>query len=361
MHATGLTLVSIALFLVAAATAFIFVNQSVAVIRQAQPTFLYILMLGCALMTSSIFTFSFDKVYGWTDASLDRACLSAPWLVSLGYIFIYSALFMKLWRLNKVLSFRRRKVKVRQVFGPFLVICLCTVAVLIAWSVIDPLSWKRTEINEATEESYGRCISRHANTFLIPLVALMGISTSACAVMAWITKDVDSRFAESKFIFYTIFVQIQVLMLGVPVLVILEFASANTTYLDRSMLVFLVVMTVVILMIGPKVNRVYSQRNKARSITSDEKCSPESGHSSVGERRRGTYGQVTVTGLNMTPSQRQLALARVSMSSDIENSRIGTSSEISSVSLDLKGHFNAGRGLDRTSEEPEGTQESARH
>ena len=56
---------------------------------------MYILMWGCFLMTSAIFTISFDEGRGWTDEALDRACLIAPWLVSLGYITMYSALFMK--------------------------------------------------------------------------------------------------------------------------------------------------------------------------------------------------------------------------------------------------------------------------
>ena len=95
VHTTGLALMAIALCSVLVGTIFLAANNSEPVIRQNQPVFLYLLMMGCALMASSIFMFSFDESFGWSVDALDWTCLSLPWLVSLGYITIYSALFMK--------------------------------------------------------------------------------------------------------------------------------------------------------------------------------------------------------------------------------------------------------------------------
>jgi gamma-aminobutyric acid type B receptor len=101
--ATLLTVLSI-LFVVA--------YRKKGVIRQSQPEFLYVMLAGCLTMTMAIITFSFDEGDGWTDQMLDRACIAGPWLISLGYSSIYCALFSKLWRINKVLQFARRKVEV---------------------------------------------------------------------------------------------------------------------------------------------------------------------------------------------------------------------------------------------------------
>jgi hypothetical protein len=99
---TGLSIFALAVLPAIASTLFIFVNQKKAVVRRSQPAFLYILMVGCLIMTMAIITLSFDEQDGWTDAMLDRACIATPWLISLGYNSIYCALFSKLWRINRV-------------------------------------------------------------------------------------------------------------------------------------------------------------------------------------------------------------------------------------------------------------------
>ena len=226
-----------------------------------------------------------------------------------------------MWRVNKVLSFRRATVKVKHVFAPFAVLTLCTVAILLVWSIVDPLSWNRTVIDLNTDESYGRCNSDYAMYFVIPLVCLMALSTISCAVMAWITKDVDSRFADSQGIFNTIFVQMQLLLLGIPTLIVLGYSSADATYLGRSMVVFLLVMTVVILMIGPKVVRTLQSKQRDGSTS---RVDPSRGPTGAGSeasqlsngtgRRRGNIGQVTVSGLNIPP-HRQAVLSTTTTSS----------------------------------------------
>jgi len=55
--------------------------------------------------------------------------------------------------------------------------------------------------------------------------------------MAWKTKDIDAKFSESSWIFITIVLQFQVLVVGSPILIILEQQSAEATYVGRVLLI----------------------------------------------------------------------------------------------------------------------------
>ena len=214
--------------------------------------------------------------------------------------------------------------------GPFAVLLLAAVALLLAWSIQDPLTWNRTVVNEDTGESYGQCSSENAEFFLLPLLCLMACATLMCAVMACKTKDVDSRFSESKWIFYTIFVQIQVLILGIPVLVILGYESANATYLGRSLVVFVMVITVVLLMIGPKVHRIVMEAARTEPGSSYVSSMP----SEASSLKRGTYGKINVTGISMkNNSKSKLRLAALSRLSNDRSQHSRSQDELSESQL----------------------------
>jgi 7 transmembrane sweet-taste receptor of 3 GCPR len=91
------------------------------VVLRAQPFFLKMLCVGSIVMSTSIFTLSWDEGAGWSDRQLDIACAMTPWFFFIGQILTFCALFTKLWRVDKVLQFRRRAVTVSNVMGPLYV------------------------------------------------------------------------------------------------------------------------------------------------------------------------------------------------------------------------------------------------
>jgi len=192
---------------------------------------------------------------------LSAACQATPWLAVLGYVVIYCSLFSKLWRINEVLQFRRNKtVDMKKVLGPFVAMVICAILVLSVWTAVSPLTWERTVIDDFTGESIGSCTSEHSTAFLVPLACIMILSTVLAAIMAWRTKDVQSRFAESSWIFYTIFVQLQVLLVGIPVIVILDGESTDASYLGKVMVIWTIPMSTVLLLIGPKAVEVLAPK-----------------------------------------------------------------------------------------------------
>ena len=232
----GYTLMGIALLGAIVSALWVFLCRNHRVLRASQPLFLYLVDFGAAEEASTILTISNDKSYGWSTNALSCACMSNPWLLSTGYIIVYSALFTKLWRVNKVLQFARRKIDVSHVAGPMVVIFLVALLVLSLWTALDPLAWTRLEINNITDETIGQCNSEHFASFIIPLVLLMLIPTVVGAMMAWKTMDVDEAYAESKWIFTLILVQLEVLVVAVPLVFILRDISTDGRYLGFTFL-----------------------------------------------------------------------------------------------------------------------------
>jgi ABC-type glycerol-3-phosphate transport system substrate-binding protein len=71
------------------------------VVRASQPNFLWMLCAGTFVMAFSIFPYGVEDDIA-SDRTADMACMSAMWFYSLGYVITFSALFSKMWRMNRV-------------------------------------------------------------------------------------------------------------------------------------------------------------------------------------------------------------------------------------------------------------------
>jgi hypothetical protein len=83
-------------------------NREKPAILSKQPPFLYLLLFGTCVTAFAILPFSLDEGLGFSKNELDKACISIPWLIAIGYNIMYQALACKLWRLNRLLQFRRQ-------------------------------------------------------------------------------------------------------------------------------------------------------------------------------------------------------------------------------------------------------------
>jgi len=281
-----LLLMSLSMCMCVAASLWVYRYRESSIVKASQPLFLHILCLGALVSSFSIFTLSFDENNGGgkelNAQQLSVMCASFPWLVCLGFLVIYCALFSKLWRINKVLQFSRRKVTIKHVIGPFVVLVISAVIVLTVWSTTYPLKWERKEIDLETGESYGKCQNEHSLIFAVTLVLVVLLSFVMTGTMAWITKDVDEKYAETQWIFYTIFVQIQVLLVAIPIMIVLEYASADAAYIVKVMIIAILSMSTITLMIGPKVATSFKKEDKEKT------------------KSRGTQGRTVISGVTST-------------------------------------------------------------
>jgi gamma-aminobutyric acid type B receptor len=224
-----------------------------AIVQGAQPFFMQLLCGGSILTSTAIFTLSWDEGMGCSDHKLDIACMMTPWFFFVGHIVMFSAMFTKLWRVDKVMQFRRHnKVTVRNVLGPLVALLVATLAILVAWTALDPWTWERVVVSELPYETYGECGNDRLWAFIGPLVGLLIFAESTSAFFAWKTADIPDEFNDSSSIFLTICTHMQAWAIGVPILAVLGNSSSDGTYLGRVLLIWIFSVSSIACVVYPK-------------------------------------------------------------------------------------------------------------
>jgi hypothetical protein len=253
VRAVGLILMSIAWLLALMSIVLVGWLRKDPIVQRAQPFFMQILCFGSIIMSAAIFTLSFDEGAGWTDKQLDIACTLFPWFFFTGQIMMFCALFTKLWRLDRVLQFRRRAVTARSALTPLLAFLAITLSILVAYTIVDPWLWQREVISELPAETYGQCTSNHTWAFFGPLGGILFTAELLTMYFAWKTSDVPEDFRDSGSVMYACFAQLQAWAIGGPMLALLGVSSADATYFGRVFLVWVFAVSGVVVVVGPKI------------------------------------------------------------------------------------------------------------
>jgi len=76
------------------------------IIRASQPLFMMIVVFGVFIYAAAIFPLTADDE--WTDVTDGNTawCMTTIWLGAMGFVLIFSALFAKAWRINKIFQVR---------------------------------------------------------------------------------------------------------------------------------------------------------------------------------------------------------------------------------------------------------------
>ena len=118
ISAVGFALFAIIAFTSITIAAFVFCNRQQQVVRALQPIFLGTISFGVLVMGSAIIPLSLDDE-SVPQRGCDIKCMALPWLLCLGFSIAISALFAKLWRINKLFNtsngFRRVTVRAKDV------------------------------------------------------------------------------------------------------------------------------------------------------------------------------------------------------------------------------------------------------
>jgi 7 transmembrane sweet-taste receptor of 3 GCPR/Receptor family ligand binding region len=199
-------------------------------VRAGQPVFLVCLCCGVFLVAFSGFFLTWNYPY-FSESALNAACIADPWFLSFGLTTIFAAQFSKIWRIHRVYRsaqrFRRVKVRVRDVLGPFLVLMSLNLIILTVWTVKYPLKW--TEIVMA-EDSYGRVTSVQYTCFpqdetalgsKVCLYLLMGVCAGALVLLnieSYRARNLPSEFNETIHIAMTNLILLEALIIAIPLL-----------------------------------------------------------------------------------------------------------------------------------------------
>ncbi|KAL7545747.1 hypothetical protein ACHAWF_009103, partial [Thalassiosira exigua] len=283
------------------------------VVKASQPLFLCLVLFGTLVMSLSIIPLGVQGKYRYTEdertgevteienpdiGRVDAACMALPWLFSIGFGVIFSALFAKIWRVKMLFkaatSFVRKKIgfKVslfdqvdlrlpkatysftlpqKDVAAIMVAVIAVQFIILLCWQIIDPLRWQRevlfTDGNGYPTKSVGHCKSESTLYFIVPLVVVDGLMLFYALYLCFITRNVPSDFQEGTWITASVLSILQILVLAIPILLIVD-NNTDAFYFVRTVVIFLITSTVTLLIFLPKMYRLhYSDTNQRRGPT----------------------------------------------------------------------------------------------
>ena len=216
------------------------------VVKASQPIFLCQICIGTFIIASAVIPMGMQEPT--SRHGLDVACMATPWLISVGFVTTFSALFTKTWRLNRLFhssrNFRRVVIRPKDVVLPFVILMIVNCSIMLAWTLHAPLIWERQQI--ANYDKYGRhvesvgwCVpSNTQNTTAIYLVLVVAINISVLVFanyQAYIARNIPSEFSESTYIAVAMGSLLEIFIIGIPLL-FMSSSDPSISYLIRSIL-----------------------------------------------------------------------------------------------------------------------------
>lgn len=240
------------------------------IVRASQPFFLVMLCTGTIILGSTIIPLGIDD-YTHSVSACSKACMSIPWLLALGWSIVFSALFSKLWRVNIVykhsMHFRRLKVSEKDVLLPFVMMFSLNLVVLVLWTTLDPLFWKRIEINDMS--SYGTCTADQTSVTWKVMLGLLTIVNGAALILANVeaykARHITTEYGESKHIGMIMGSILQVILVGIPLLFLVN-DNPTASYFIRSSIVFVICISILVLIFVPKI-QTWLKKKDARKMS----------------------------------------------------------------------------------------------
>ena len=200
-------LVVVATLCIVASWIFVYCFRNRPIVAMGQPLMLAVLCFGALLITVGMIF----QVVLWFDAGskdtidLDICCSLIIWLQYIGNIIILTILLCKLYRTFKVVQFRRgQKILPRHVFGPFLVIVLLFIGILIAWEIVYPIHYVIIPYPGETEDVGVGCVSINEKGSIIFETTLLVVVTLLIIGIMWLAckiRNINEEIGDSRRIF----------------------------------------------------------------------------------------------------------------------------------------------------------------
>lgn len=245
--------------------------SSVRVVVASQPQFLLLICLGAIVCGSALIPLSLDDSDpDFEGARADRACQSLPWLASIGFTLMFSALFSKTWRINQIFHnpFPNARLKIlpRDLYLPLVGLLGANIVCLTGWTIWDPVKYVRkahpgTDEWNRTISTYGVCeVQSKAFGFV-----LIAINLSAVIIANWQAyeaRHIRSEFSESKYIALCMVCVLQAVLTSFPMLC-LTTELPQVHYVVICTTIFICCFSIIVLIFIPKINA--AREEKARS------------------------------------------------------------------------------------------------
>jgi 7 transmembrane sweet-taste receptor of 3 GCPR/5'-nucleotidase, C-terminal domain len=238
---------------------FVGLNRKTRIISTMQPHFLNAICLGIFIMSSTILPLSFDDGI-LTISQCNGMCVAIPWLFATGSTIVFTIMFAKLWRINRLFGaqrFQRLVVTEREVLGPFLLLFATNVTLLTAWTIVDPFQWTRNAVPGEEWKTYGACTSQGIGYIFMGLIAfVLFVALVLACHQAYKARNISDEFSESKNLGLAIFTWLQVLLVGVPTMFLVSQENFTARYFIQVGLLFVLSESMLLVIFVPLVRGV---------------------------------------------------------------------------------------------------------
>lgn len=238
--------------------AWTFLNRKQKVVQVSQPFFLYIICIGTILMSLSVIPKGYDeevRSLRWVN----RGCMVFPWLIVVGFSISFSALFAKTWRINQLFhnpDMKRKQVLIKDVIFSMLTIPLISILLLIAWTIVSPLRWKRVVIEKdpfgRIKKSRGFCSSPNSWPFVGCLLFVLFCAIVIALKQLYLSRNIKMEFGESRHIATAISGMALIVAFALPIL----FLASNHPQAEFFVFSFFIIVTctlILLFMFIPKI------------------------------------------------------------------------------------------------------------
>ncbi|CAB9524661.1 acid type B receptor subunit 2 [Seminavis robusta] len=250
-------------FAISLCAAWLYWKRCTAQVQVSQPSFLCLVLAGCLISSSTILALAQED----TGEGSVPACMAIPWLYSVGFCVTFGTLFAKIRRVFLIFrnaitmpgsSSSRNFVSFPETLAVIGAVLAVDIIILILWTALDPLQWQREVLTEDVFgeplESIGYCTAEHWAIWAGLIAALHVLLMAVACFMCYAARKIPTRFAEGKYISIAMISNLQIFVVGVPILVIIG-ADPQTGFFVRSVIIWMNDFVVVTLIFG---NLIYS-------------------------------------------------------------------------------------------------------
>jgi len=169
------------------------------------------------------------------------------------------------------------------VIVPFAVLLSFQFVCLVIWTVLDPLVWKREMVDDWS--SVGSCQAEGvAHVVCTSLIAASSLTALFLAcIQAYRARNISDEFSESKWIAISLGGMLQSLLLGIPLIVLIQDPMA--TFFINAVLIFVLSMSILLLMFVPKMHFMKKQKkDKEQKKQMDTLTTLATGNTALGAK-----------------------------------------------------------------------------
>ncbi|KAJ8044513.1 Gamma-aminobutyric acid type B receptor subunit 2 [Holothuria leucospilota] len=308
-------------------------------VKLSSPNLNNVIAVGCILIYVSICILGLEVVHRNKNREPQRVfCMLRIWLISVGFVLGFGALFTKTWRVYKVADLTRgaRRIEITdsKLFGLIGIFLVIDVIILILWQSLDPLQHSRLDLD------IGRftflCDCKHLTVWACMLLIYKGVILVFGVFLAWETRNVTiPALNDSKSIGICIYNT--TVMSAVGVAMTLAFPdSPGLQYLTTSLAMIFCATFILLVVFVPKIIFVYKHPNADRKISTT--LSPSSPAT-----RNSSDSQETETGSGSRVERNVLAKFMRYVTtlnvSDKENSKGSANDDLPPAEVNLNGAY----------------------